>query len=73
MRDHSYKPLSRPLYIYVRKSSLARPEVRSFVEFYLANVGNLVKVVGYVPLPDDVFDKSKQTLDEALVSLGPKS
>jgi phosphate transport system substrate-binding protein len=73
VRDHTYKPLSRPLFIYVRKSSLTRPEVRSFVEFYLAHVSNLVTVVGYVPLPDEVLAKSKQTLDEALAALAPKS
>lgn len=72
VRNHTYKPLSRPLFIYVRKSSLERPEVRSFVEFYLAHVGNLVEVVGYVPLPDDVLAKSKQNLADALSSLAPK-
>lgn len=73
VRNHNYKPLSRPLYIYVRKSSLERPEVRSFVEFYLANVSKLVEVVGYVPVPDDVLAKSKQNLAEALSTLAPKS
>ncbi|MEX0641271.1 MAG: PstS family phosphate ABC transporter substrate-binding protein [Pirellulales bacterium] len=72
VRDHSYKPLSRPLFIYVRKSSLERSEVRSFVEFYLDQVGNLVEVVGYVPLPDDVLAKSKQNLAEVLSSQTPK-
>jgi phosphate transport system substrate-binding protein len=72
VRDHSYKPLSRPLFIYVNKSSLTRSEVRSFVEFYLAKVGSLVEVVGYVPLPDDVLAKSKQALEETLGSLPPK-
>jgi phosphate transport system substrate-binding protein len=71
VRDHMYKPLSRPLYIYVRKSSLTRPEVREFVEFYMANVSSLVEVVGYVPLPDEVLEKSRQALDEALASIPP--
>ena len=69
VRDATYKPLARPLFIYVRTSSLARPEVRSFVEFYLDNVGKLVKSAGYVPLPDELLDKSKQALDEALVAI----
>jgi phosphate transport system substrate-binding protein len=71
VRNHTYKPLSRPLYIYVRKSSLTRPEVRSFVEFYVDNVSKLVEVVGYVPLPDDVLEKSRRALDEALASVPP--
>jgi phosphate transport system substrate-binding protein len=69
VRDGTYKPLARPLFIYVRTSSLARPEVRSFVEFYLDHVSKLVKAAGYVPLPDELLDKSKQALDEALVAI----
>ena len=30
-----YNPLTRPLFIYVNKKSLERPEVRAFVEFYM--------------------------------------
>jgi phosphate transport system substrate-binding protein len=73
VRNHSYKPLSRPLFIYVRTSSLQRPEVRSFVQFYMANVSKLVEVVGYVPLPDDVLAKSNKALSDALAAIAPKS
>lgn len=69
VRNASYKPLARPLFIYVRTSSIARPEVRSFVEFYLDNVGSVVTSTGYVPLSDEVLSKSKQALDEALVAI----
>ncbi len=48
--DGSYSPLSRPLFIYVSKASLARPEVREFVEFYMINGRALTAEVGYVPL-----------------------
>ncbi|MEX0613869.1 MAG: PstS family phosphate ABC transporter substrate-binding protein, partial [Pirellulales bacterium] len=71
VRDNSYRPLSRPLFIYVRKSSLERPEVRLFVQFYLDRVGSLVPAVGYVPVPDEVATKNKQLLEEALNSSGP--
>ena len=37
INDGSYAPLSRPLYIYVNKASLERPEVPAFIEFYLEN------------------------------------
>jgi ABC-type phosphate transport system substrate-binding protein len=29
--------LSRPIFIYVNKKSMERPEVKEFVEFYLKN------------------------------------
>ncbi|MDT8435856.1 MAG: PstS family phosphate ABC transporter substrate-binding protein [Gemmatimonadota bacterium] len=46
----SYAPLSRPMFIYAKRASLERPEVRAFLEFYLENAGVLVPEVGYVPL-----------------------
>ncbi len=48
-------PLSRPLFIYVRKDALRRPEVRAFVRFYLAHAAELVPQVGYVPLPEAAY------------------
>ena len=45
-----YAPLSRPLFMYVKKSALEKDEVRTFVEFYMRNASPLVEEVGYVPL-----------------------
>ncbi|MUH00949.1 phosphate ABC transporter substrate-binding protein PstS family protein [Scytonema sp. UIC 10036] len=51
--DSSYQPLSRPIFIYVKKASATRPEVKAFTNFYLApENANLVLQVGYVPLPN---------------------
>ncbi|WP_071516070.1 PstS family phosphate ABC transporter substrate-binding protein [Geitlerinema sp. PCC 9228] len=50
-----YSPLSRPLYIYVNKESLERPEVKAFVEFYLNNAPTYVNEVGYVPLSETTY------------------
>ena len=47
---NTYKPLGRPIFIYVSKASLSKPAVKSFVEFYLNNAPKLVTEVGYVPL-----------------------
>jgi len=71
VRDNTYRPLSRPLFLYVRQSSLERPEVRAFVTFYLDKVGSLVPVVGYVPVSDEVAAKNKQLLEGALNALAP--
>jgi phosphate transport system substrate-binding protein len=51
----SYEPLSRPIFIYVNVKSLARPEVRNFVEFYMKHGAKLAKEVKYVPLPDSAY------------------
>ncbi|MFH0851101.1 MAG: PstS family phosphate ABC transporter substrate-binding protein [Candidatus Bathyarchaeota archaeon] len=50
-----YTPLSRPLFIYVNKASLEKPEVKTFVEFYMENALELVSEVGYTPLPEEVY------------------
>jgi phosphate transport system substrate-binding protein len=50
-----YTPLSRPLFIYVSKASLEKPEVKAFVEFYMENALDLVSEVGYTPLPEEVY------------------
>ena len=50
----TYAPLSRPLFIYVKKSAQARPDVAAFVKFYLENLGKITKDAGYVPpTPED--------------------
>lgn len=53
--DGSYVPLSRPVFIYVSPKSLDRPEVRRFVEYYLNEASELIKEVGYVPLPAKAY------------------
>jgi phosphate transport system substrate-binding protein len=56
VRDGTYHPLSRPIFIYPRLASLDRPEVTALVEFYLGEGVPLVRDVGYVPLTDDEYD-----------------
>jgi len=53
--DGTYYPLSRPIFIYINKKSVERPEVKEFVEFYLRNASKLVKEVKYIPLPDKAY------------------
>jgi phosphate transport system substrate-binding protein len=52
----SYQPLSRPLFVYVKESSAARPEVREFVQFMMTQGAALVSEVGYVPLPKNAYE-----------------
>lgn len=57
----TYAPLSRPIFIYVSDVAVKRPEVKTFVDFYLENVSNIVSEVGYIPLPGEMYDKAKST------------
>lgn len=52
VRNGTYRPLSRPLFIYVSEKSLGRPEVKAFVDFHVNQGPGLVREVGYVALTE---------------------
>jgi phosphate binding protein len=59
VNNGTYQPLSRPLFVYVKKSSAERPEVKGFMEFYLSpSFTPLIqsREVGYVALGDDLYE-----------------
>ena len=56
VENGTYVPLSRPIFVYVKVKSLAKPEVREFMEFYMKNAEKLVREVKYVPLPKAAYD-----------------
>jgi phosphate transport system substrate-binding protein len=49
-QNGTYKPLARPLFIYPKAESLKRPEVKSFVEFYVANHAKIAEEALFIPL-----------------------
>ncbi len=55
INNGSYRPLSRPIFIYISTAAADRNEVREFVRFYIDNAPQLVKEVGYVPLPAKIY------------------
>ncbi len=58
--DGTYQPLSRPEFIYVKKSVAEDPDVKAFVDFYLSpDNAYLVDEVGYVSLPGSVNEKAR--------------
>jgi phosphate transport system substrate-binding protein len=60
--DGTYKPLSRPLYIYVNKEALKKPEVKEFVNFYLKNGTKYVPEAGCIALPEADYTKQLDLL-----------
>ena len=56
IKDGSYKPLARPLFIYVSASSYAtKPQVKTFVDFYMKHGPELTAEVGYVSSEPSVY------------------
>ena len=66
-QNGTYKPLSRPLYIYAKKSSFERPEVHAFIEFILDNEQEIAEAAQFVPLTDEQLTKAKADLAAATV------
>ena len=60
VKDGTYAPLSRPLFLYVNSKAVARPEVVAFINFYLDNAAQLSQEVGYIPLPAAEYTKQKE-------------
>jgi len=51
----AYRPLTRPLFVYVDRTMLERQEVSTFIGYYFRQVGRLTLDVGYVPLPAEHY------------------
>ncbi|GAB3531116.1 PstS family phosphate ABC transporter substrate-binding protein [Pontibacter brevis] len=64
VKDGSYAPLSRPLYIYVNSKAASRPEVVEYVNFYLDNAAELSEEVGYIPMPAEIYQEQKQKFEQ---------
>ena len=62
IENGTYAPLSRPLFIYVSKESLQRPEILAFFEFYMDNAAELAPEVGYVRLSQEDYTLSKSVV-----------
>ena len=58
IENESYTPLARPLFIYVNKKSLERPEVKAFVEFYMTDGPDLVREVGYMAAAPSTYQEN---------------
>ena len=65
IQDGTFKPLSRPLFIYVNIQSLQKPEVMAFLEYYMENGADLSTEVGYISLPSAVYEESLATIRQA--------
>jgi phosphate transport system substrate-binding protein len=62
IEDGSYKPLSRPLFLYVNKKAYnENPAVKAFVDFALSDTGlAAVETAKYVKLPAEAYAKIRE-------------
>lgn len=67
VENNSYKPLSRPIFIYINAKSADKPEVDEFVKFYMANAPTLVDEVKYFPLSKEIYQLNLEHLQKRKV------
>ena len=60
----TYQPLARPIFIYVNTKSLAKPEVKKFIDFYMTQGAAMAKEVKYVPLPASIYKANVKHIAE---------
>jgi phosphate transport system substrate-binding protein len=71
VQDGSYKPLSRPLFVYARVDSLEEKlQVSTFLEFLLDNQASLAEGALFVPLTDEQVGRSRTVLEGAGIDVG---
>jgi len=65
IEEGTYAPFSRPLFIYVNAKSISKAQVEKFVDFYLTHAADFAREVGYVALPETVYQQAYDNyLDE---------
>jgi phosphate transport system substrate-binding protein len=68
IEDKTYAPLSRPLFIYVKKSAARRPEVTKFLAFYIEKNDDLAVKGGYNPPTAEDKTTNHETLKKLIVT-----
>jgi phosphate transport system substrate-binding protein len=66
VRRGVYRPLSRPLFIYVNAARLQRPEVKAFVRHYLRRAGELAEAESEIALIGSAYDLARQRLEKGV-------
>ena len=64
-QDGSYAPLSRPLFVYVKRSSLEQESVRDFARYLLDNEQTIAEEARFVPLSDEQLAAERSKLEDA--------
>jgi phosphate transport system substrate-binding protein len=64
VQDGSYTPLSRPLFMYPSKEAIAKPEVKAFMDFIVANQQAIAEAAQIVPLTEEQTTEAQSKLSE---------
>lgn len=65
IQDNSYKPLSRPLFMYPSEKSLAKPQVKAFMDYIVQNQDEIAKTAQIVAMTPEQAKKGAADLKAA--------
>jgi phosphate transport system substrate-binding protein len=65
IQNGTYKPLSRPLFMYPSSKAMQRPEVKAFMDFVIANQQAIAKASKIVPMTTEQASDAKTSLQKA--------
>lgn len=66
-KSGEYEPLTRPLYIYVSKKAYqTKPQVETFVKFYLKNIQKIGEAAKIIPIGDKTQQKMLSSVEAKL-------
>jgi phosphate transport system substrate-binding protein len=69
VQKNTYKPLSRPLFIYAKRPSFTRPAVRAFIGFTLANEVKIANRSKFVSLTKNQLKNSREHYRQTLKAI----
>ena len=70
VQNKTYKPLSRPLFMYVKRTSFKRPEVQAFVKYVLDNEIAIAKRARFVSLTATQLKNARRLFNSAVKNSG---
>ena len=66
VQSYSYKPLSRPLFIYAKRASFKRAAVQAFIRYVITNEKAIARTAQFISLTDAQIAKAKYQYNRAL-------
>jgi phosphate transport system substrate-binding protein len=70
VQNRTYKPLSRPLFIYVKRTSFNKAIQRAFIKYVIVNERAIAKKARYISLTPAQLRKAKRQYNTAIANRG---
>jgi phosphate transport system substrate-binding protein len=70
VQNRTYKPLSRPLFIYVKRTSFYKAVQRAFIKYVIVNEKKISKTAKFISLTPTQLNKAKRQYNTAIANRG---